>query len=452
MKSDFKISLPKDVEVIISRLEERGYKAYAVGGAVRDSLLGKSPDDWDVTTSAVPDGILEVFSDLTVIKTGVKHGTVTVRLNGKNYEVTTFRRDGDYLDSRRPESVEFSLDVKEDLMRRDFTVNAMAYNEKEGLIDLYGGIEDLNAKILRAVGDPLERFGEDALRILRGVRFASQTGFKIERETYEAMKKRRSLLSKVSAERVFAETDKLLKGDFVKEALLLYPEVIFEVIPELKPSYKFEQHTKWHLHDVYTHTAIATASIKNRSELRWCMLLHDIAKPEKFFTDENGVGHFYGHPELSSVMANGILKRLKAPTKFTERVCLLIKNHDKPFPKDRKKFKRLLCELGEENVRALILIKYADHEGQGTKLAIDSNSALKEAENLLDDIIKNSECFSLGGLEINGDDVKEVGFKGKEIGEVLQSVLEDIISGNIPNDRQKLLKSIQKRAERRLQT
>ena len=444
MKSNIKIFAPKGAKLIIETLEKNGFSAYAVGGCVRDSLLGKTPYDWDITTSALPEKIMEIFSGFEVIPTGLKHGTVTVRIDGQNYEVTTFRTESGYSDSRHPEKVEFVSDLKEDLRRRDFTVNAMAYNEKDGLIDLYGGFEDLNGKIIRAVGNPEERFIEDALRILRGVRFSATLGFKIEEKTFEAMRKHKGLLDKISVERVFAEMDKLLVGKSVENALLDYSEIIFQIIPELKKSHNFLQHTKWHLHDVYTHTVIALSAIKADCQLRWCMLLHDVGKPDTFFLDENGAGHFYGHPEVSEKIAREVFKRLKSPTAFKQRVCLLIKYHDKPFPNGRTKLKRLLNELGEKTVLDLCEIKLADNFGQGTQLALAENKTVLDKKAEIEQIINSGECYKLKDLKISGQDAIDCGFKGEEIGAALGAVLDDVINENVPNDRELLIKSFNK--------
>ncbi|MBQ7374038.1 MAG: CCA tRNA nucleotidyltransferase [Clostridia bacterium] len=439
-----KINIPLGAKLIIEKLNKAGYKAYAVGGCVRDSLLMKKPEDWDITTSASPEKVVELFSP-NVILTGLKHGTVTVRHDGKSYEVTTFRSDGKYNDSRHPEKVEFVSCLEEDLKRRDFTVNAMAYSEESGLIDLYGGLADLKNGVLRAVGEPMERFEEDALRILRGVRFVSSTGFSIEENTLNAMKKRKDLLKNVSVERIFVELEKTLLGEFVDKALLDAPEIIFTIIPEMEKCYGFLQHSKWHLHDVYTHTVIAVKSVRADRALRWCMLLHDIAKPDKFFLDDKGEGHFYGHPEQSFEMAKVILKRLKTPTKLSEEVLILIKNHDVYLPTESKKIKRNLRKFGEEIFLKLLEVKFADNQGQGTQLALAENKKLTQIKEIIENVVKSGECYNLKTLAVNGEDLISLGYKGKEIGKVLDDLLDDVINGNLPNEKQRLLKSLKKR-------
>ncbi len=442
-----KINLPQGVCEVLEKLNSAGFESYAVGGCVRDSLLLKNPEDWDVTTKATPEKVVELFSP-DVILTGLKHGTVTVRHKGKNYEVTTFRSDGKYNDSRHPEKVEFVSCLQEDLKRRDFTVNAMAYSEKSGLIDLYGGLSDLKNGVLRAVGNPEERFCEDALRILRGVRFVSTTGFSIEENTLKAMLKSVDGLKKVSAERVFLEMDKMLLGDHAEKALLVAPEIIFAVIPEMRKCYKFLQRSKWHLHDVYTHTVIATKSVRQDRALRWCMLLHDIAKPDKFFLDDVGEGHFYGHPELSFEMADKILTRLKMPNKLKNEVLILIKNHDVYLPTEKKKIKRQLYKFGEDILLKLLEVKFADNQGQGTELALAENEKLFQIKDCVQKVVDSGECYSLKTLAVSGKDVLELGFSGEMVGKVLDALLKDVIDENIPNERQRLIKSILSRREK----
>ncbi|MBR2336375.1 MAG: CCA tRNA nucleotidyltransferase [Clostridia bacterium] len=441
------ILIPDGASEILNRLEEKGYEAYVVGGCVRDSLMGKNPGDWDITTSALPQEVIDVFSGEQIIPTGLKHGTVTVRKNGVNYEVTTFRSEGQYLDSRHPSSVDFVRDIKEDLKRRDFTVNAMAYSPKRGLIDLYEGFSDLKRGVIRTVGDAKERFNEDALRILRGVRFVSATGFDLDKSTLSAMVECVGLLKKISAERIFVEMDKMLIGDYVERAFLLAPEIIFEVIPELKACYKFAQHSKWHLYDVYTHTVYAMKSIEPKRELRWCMLLHDIAKPSKFFLDEKGEGHFYGHADLSERIAYKVLKRLKASNKLVEDICFLVKNHDRPFPQNEVKFKMRLAEIGEGRALDLLAVKYADNSAQGTLRAEEERQKIAEIDRRIRAVFSSGECLSVKQLAISGDDVLKFGFKGKDVGKILNGLLADVISGNIQNDRERLIKSLGKRAK-----
>lgn len=445
--ADIKIKIDEGAREIIARLNQKGYKAYIVGGCVRDLIMGKTPYDWDITTSALPEEILEVFSSYYTIPTGIKHGTVTVRLNGQNYEVTTFRKDGDYKDSRHPENVDFVTSIEEDLKRRDFTVNSMAYSENEGLIDLYGGLSDINNKIIRAVGNPYERFSEDTLRILRGARFSSSLGFEVEENTKKAMFELAENLKSVSVERVFVELDKLLLGKSVKTVLLDLYKIIFVVIPELEKSYKFAQHSKWHKYDVYEHTAVAVESVEKDSLLRWCMLLHDIGKPDKFFI-KDGEGHFYGHPERSEVIAKEILERLKVPTAFKREVCNLILIHDKRITLTRERVKKALSKMGDKTFFDLMKVKLADNNAQSTSLALAEKENVRKLLSLGEEIVKSGECYSLSCLAVDGNDILKLGIEGKKVGEVLERLLDEVIFGNIPNEKERLIASVKKTIER----
>ncbi|MBO4323499.1 MAG: HD domain-containing protein [Clostridia bacterium] len=441
------IKLSSSAEKVLGTLTEKGYAAYLVGGAVRDFLLGKPVCDYDVATSALPEHVIAVFGEKNCIKTGLKHGTVTV-LAPKPVEVTTFRKDGDYFDMRRPETVEFLSDIKEDLQRRDFTVNAMAYSPKDGLIDYFGGLQDLKNKVIRAVGDPYKRFEEDALRILRALRFSSKLGFKIEEKTSAAIRELKKNLSAVSKERIFSELSKLVCGEYAAEVLSEYAEVIFEILPELKPCYKFEQHSKWHRYDVYEHIVRSVGYIKSDETLRFAMLFHDAGKPKKFFIGKDGAGHFYGHAKPSAYIAASALKRLKAPNKLINDVFLLVLEHDKPIKGDDISIKKKLKDLGEKTLFDLIEVKKADHKAQGTVLAEEESKEIFAFEEAVKKIIERGDCYKISSLAVRGDDLKEIGFSGKEIGETLDALLNDVICGNLPNDRERLLKSAEKRFNR----
>lgn len=440
------IKIEKGAEKIISILEESGYEAYAVGGCVRDSVMGKIPNDWDITTSALPETVCEIFKRFLyeVLPTGIKHGTVTVRIDDKNYEVTTFRTESEYDDFRRPKSVNFVGRIEEDLKRRDFTVNAMAYNPKRGLIDLYGGLSDIKNKKIKAVGNPYERFSEDALRILRGARFCSALGFDIDEETLSAMEKLSPNLNKVSVERVWSELEKLLKGRFVKKSLTDCFKVVFSVIPELEKCYKFNQHSKWHKYDVYGHIVESVSNIDDDLVLRLTMLLHDVGKPDKFFM-RNGEGHFYGHPIRSKEIAEEVFKRLKVPVQVSKDALFLIEKHDKIIPSDKIKIKKELYAIGEKNFFNLMKVKNADNKAQATEIALEENLKVRQVEQLAKEIVENGECYKLEDLKVDGKDVIKFGFSGKKVGEILQSILFDVINGNLKNDREVLLKSLERR-------
>lgn len=440
---DLTIKLPETIKFVLGKLGKNGFSAYAVGGAVRDYILGNPANDWDVTTSALPDETEKVFSEFKVIKTGIKHGTVTVIVNGCPVEITTFRKESGYTDNRHPDNVEFVSDLAEDLKRRDFTVNSLAYNEKEGLIDLYGGLSDLKNEIIRTVGDPRERFSEDALRILRAVRFSSKLGFTIEEKTYAAAKELKENLKNVSAERIFSEFTKTLCGKNVKNALLFYHEIITEIIPEMKPCVGFEQHSKWHLYDVYEHIVRSVEYIRPTAELRLTMFFHDIGKPDCFFT-RDGEGHFYGHPEVSAEKTDKILRRLKAPTAFREEVVFLVKNHDVRLSDSEIKNRKKLNEIGKERFFLLLDVKKADNAAQGTALAEKEGKEIDKIRAIAEKIIENGEVYDIKQLKISGEDLIKTGFSGKEIGEEMEKLLNACMENNLGNDEESLKAAAEK--------
>ena len=429
---------------IINLLQNYGFKAYVVGGAVRDAYLGLEINDADITTSATPTEVTTVFESngYRVIPTGIKHGTVTVLVDGEGVEITTFRSESNYVDNRHPESVEFVDDVSGDLLRRDFTVNAMAYNETEGLIDLYGGKNDCDSKILRAVGNANERFNEDALRILRALRFVSKLGFTVEKETSKAIFKNVNLLNGISKERVYQELVKILKGKYVEETLLKYKKVIFEIIPELKACDGFDQKSKYHAYDVYTHIVKTVGYSKNENVVRLACLLHDIAKPYSFTVDEFGRGHFYGHQEKGAEMAVSILKGLKVDNKTIATVETVIRLHDTVIPANRVKVKKFLSKHGYEILRVLIEVRIADalaHAVAYVKERVEESKAVLEIAN---DIISKGECFTLKQLAVNGTDLEKQGLKGEEIKNALNFLLRLVIEERVENNKQSLLKAI----------
>ena len=418
---------------LISALTARGYKAYAVGGCVRDLLCGKKPCDYDIATSALPDEVAEVFAGQKVIGTGLKHGTVTVIVGGKPYEITTFRKDGDYADGRRPDSVQFVGDIVGDLSRRDFTVNAMAYNDEDGLIDPFGGEADLKNKILRCVGEPERRFKEDALRILRAVRFCAVCGFTPEENTVNAATRLRDGLKRVSAERIFAELNKTLLGDYVVGALLKFRKVIFAVIPELAPCDGFKQRTPWHLYDVYGHIARSVGFAQKDESERWCMLLHDVGKPETFsFSD--GKGHFYGHAKVSKEKADKILQRLKLPTALRKETLFLIENHGYPLKNDERHIKRAMYKFGDKAFFKILDVHSADNQAQGTTLSAAEKKVVEQVTATAENIVKRGDCYSYSALKINGSDLARIGFRGEEIGVIMKRLLFDVIDGKLTND------------------
>lgn len=433
--------LSKNAEEIIVMLENSGYEAYAVGGCVRDFLMGRACDDVDITTSATPQQTEAVFShnDVRFIETGLKHGTITAVTPGGNFEVTTYRTDGDYKDNRHPDAVEFVTDIKSDLSRRDFTVNAMAYSDKRGLVDLFGGQDDLNAKIIRAVGDPDKRFKEDALRIMRALRFSSVLSFEIEPETEKALFDNQELLKNVSSERVFSELSKLLLGDNVFNVLMKYREILAQIIPELRFIFNIPQNTKWHIYDVWEHTCKSVDVAPRDVALRLTMLLHDIGKAFSKTTDENGTDHFKGHQKISAVYAQKALERLKVSNEIYDRVMFLVPIHDMHIGTDSKKIKKWLSKAGESRLRDLIEVKRADKLAQNPIMTCEELSNLDITQSELDRIIEEGEPYSLKDLAVNGYDLIELGYSGAEIGEKLHILLEKVIDGSIKNEKQALL-------------
>lgn len=437
------ILAPEQVKTTLRRLHENGFAAYAVGGCVRDSLLGKTPLDWDITTAARPEETERVFSDCRLIETGVQHGTVTVLLDGLSLEITTFRVDGDYLDARHPASVAFTSRLKEDLLRRDFTVNTLCWNEQDGVVDLCGGLADLQNGILRAVGAPDRRFSEDALRILRGIRFASVLGFTIEPNTAESILRNRQLLTKVAAERIRVEFSKLLCGKNAAAVLDRYREVIAVFIPEVRALFDCPQNTPYHCFDVYRHTLATLENIEPTEKLRLCMFFHDFGKPVCRKTDENGQDHFKGHQKVGAEIVKPILKRLRYDNSTVKDVTGWIAIHDLKSPKTKIEAKQLLSEIGVDNYRALIKIKRADNRGKAQPHAIDEK--LRRMADFLAEILENHECYDLRGLAVNGDDLKAAGIPdGKAIRDALNGLLGLVITEQCGNEPSALLAHIQR--------
>lgn len=428
--------LPENVKFVLERLDKCGYKAYAVGGCVRDALLGQIPHDYDITTDAEPDETERCFCDKTVIKTGIKHGTVTVIVDGRPVEITTMRTDGEYSDSRHPDEVSFTGNIKEDLSRRDFTVNAMAYND--AVIDYFGGKEDLENGIIRAVGEAELRFSEDALRILRALRFSSKLGFSVEKNTAVAIHKLKHLLKAVSAERIFMEIKGIICGKNAENVLIEFADVICEIIPEFQNCIGFAQNNPHHIYDVYTHTVKALAATEANEELRLAALFHDIAKPICKTEDENRIFHFYGHPEKSAEMAEKILRRFKCDNKTRETVVMLIKYHDYRFPPTERNVKRLLAKIGFEAARLLVKLKRADLYAQAPQYR-ENESQIDMICDIINKLEAEATCISVKNLELNGNDLIDLGFEGKRIGEILNYLLALVIDGKIENEKNALL-------------
>ena len=436
------MQLPDPILTCIRALEEAGFQAYVVGGCVRDACLGLAPHDYDMCTSALPEETEAVFAGYRLVLAGKKHGTVGVVMGADVVEITTFRTEGDYLDNRHPEWVEFVTDIEKDLARRDFTVNAMAYSPTRGFADPFGGREDLKNGILRAVDDPVKRFQEDSLRILRGVRFAVRFGFAVEENTLAAMDSQAHLMDNLARERVFDELCKLLPA--VKaEDLLKFAPVLCRVIPELGPMVGYDQKNRHHIHDLYTHTALVVHHCPNDLVLRWAALLHDIGKPEVMTLSEDGQAHYYGHAAVSAEMADGVLRRLKAPTALREQVVTLIAKHMTLPQPDKKYLRRHLGKLGAETMENLLTLQEADTLATGTTHDMEL-TLFSHVRAILSEIQAENACLSLKDLALNGHDLMALGYQGKAIGLELNRLLNLVLEEQCENTREALTAALMK--------
>lgn len=445
------MNINKNAVKIIETLESFGYEAYIVGGCVRDSVMGKIPHDWDITTNCMPENIGKCFEGIRLVETGLKHGTVTLVIDDEPFEVTTYRKDGKYTDNRHPDQVTFVSDLESDLSRRDFTVNAMAYNPKTGLVDLFGGIHDIENRCIRAVGNATKRFEEDALRILRALRFAAVLDFTIDEDTSDAIFNLKDNLENISKERINCEFTKLLAGKKNVDIIREYFDVICVFIPEIKPLKGFNQHNNWHVYDVLEHTLKAVENAGDDIIVKISMLLHDIGKPSMFTVDEHGVGHFHGHQEVSANIASTILNRLRYDKYTINTVTKLIKEHDNRFPAQRKSVKRMMNKLGEENIRRLMCIQYADNRAQNPDMAEKRLKEIYEINELINEIIRENQAFSVKQLALSGSDLIQIGVAaGPEIGSILDNLLELVINEEIKNDKQELSRWVLKYLEKRV--
>ena len=438
------IHLPEDVKAILHTLQEAGYEAYAVGGCIRDSLLGRRPDDWDITTSAKPQETKALFG--RTIDTGIQHGTVTVMRHGRGYEVTTYRVDGEYEDGRHPKEVTFTASLKEDLKRRDFTVNAMAYNEKDGLVDLFGGRQDLEQKIIRCVGEANERFEEDALRIMRAVRFSAQLGFSIEERTKEAIRGHAERLRQVSAERIQVELTKLVispNPDFLRIAW--ETGITAVVLPEFDRLMEQPQNNPHHCFSVGEHTLHAMQAVRPDKCLRLAMLLHDVAKPLCLTTDAEGIDHFHGHAQKGERMAAQILKRLRYDNHTTELVSRLVKWHDVAIAPEKKAVRRAASRMGKELFPLILEVKAADLAAQSDYQRAEKQEWLEQLRSLYEEIEREGDCLTIKDLAVNGRDLIQAGITpGPQLGLALQQLLEIVLEDPEKNTREYLLSSLPK--------
>ncbi len=439
-----KMDLPKQVEKALGLLLAAGFEAFVVGGSVRDLLLAKEPTDFDIATSARPEQTKEVFTEFRLVETGLKHGTVTVLVEGILLEITTYRIDGEYSDNRHPDEVIFTKNLKDDLKRRDFTINAMAFDPVVGLVDFFGGEEDLKNKVVKCVGEPDARFLEDSLRILRALRFASCLGFEIDPATAKSICANKELLQNIAAERIAKEFTLFLCGHKAGELLEQYTDVFGVFLPELLPMKGFCQHNKHHIFDVLIHTTKVVENVDPQPELRLAALFHDIGKPATFSLGPDGVGHFFGHGKKSVELAEAALLRLKFDNATISRVRTLVLYHDADVTADRKIIKRWLNRLGPELLHELLSLKVADvlsHAPNDHYRVAE----IKQINALVDEVVAEAQCFSLRNLAVNGRDVLELGIpRGKKVGEILAFLLNEVIEERLANDREVLLTEIKK--------
>ena len=442
----FEIKMPTGAGALLYILNQSARyhaDAYIVGGCVRDSLLGKTPNDWDICTSAKPDRVLAVMKEYNIrtIETGLKHGTVTALMYDGQYEITTFRIDGDYSDNRRPDSVEFVDDIKADLSRRDFTINAMAYDRWDGLIDPFGGYTDLRMGVIRCVGNPDDRFGEDALRIMRALRFASTYGFTIEEKTAEAIHKNKDLLNNIAVERIQSELMKMLCGKGVLDILLEYKDVMAVIIPELGPCIGFDQNNRYHKYDVYDHIAHAVANYYLGSDIsiKMALLLHDIGKPLCYTEDHNG-GHFHGHGGFSKWYAERIMERLRFDNKTRDEVVTLVGYHDADIHPSVNAVKRWLNKIGYDMLKKLLLVEMSDIMAHSEINRKERLAICLQVRAIAEKIVAEQRCFQIKDLAINGHDVMGLGVpSGPVVGRVLNHLLDWVLDERIENERDALL-------------
>lgn len=439
MKFHIEVSAP--VQFLIQELEKCGHEAYMVGGCVRDNILGRVPHDYDICTSATPDEIIKAFTYEQIIPTGLQHGTVTILINDEPYEITTYRIDGEYTDNRRPDSVEFTDNLIEDLERRDFTINAMAYNPRIGLIDPFDGMRDIRNRRIVCVGSARERFKEDALRILRAIRFAAQLDFSIASDTSFEILMQYKNLENISIERINSEFVKIAKTTKLSEELTRYGNVFWLFIPELKDMFRFPQNNPYHCYDVWNHTLAAINNCYSDDLItRLAVLFHDIGKPHCYQDDKDGIRHFKGHGRVSADMTDNIMRRLRFDNDTREKVVELVYYHDATFEVGTKYVKRWLNKIGEKQFRRLLELRKADIKAQNPKYEEDRIQKVNDIKILLDEVLSEETCFTLKDLAVNGGDLISIGYKsGKELGSVLNTLLQMVINEEIINDKEILL-------------
>jgi tRNA nucleotidyltransferase (CCA-adding enzyme) len=445
-----KLDLPEEAFQIIQVLNKNGHRAHVVGGCVRDSILGRKPGDWDITTSAKPETVKTLFPK--TIDTGIKHGTVSVLLKGKRFEVTTYRIDGEYVDNRRPDCIEFTTSIVLDLSRRDFTINAIAYHPLEGLIDPFNGLMDIKNRIIKTVGNACDRFKEDALRMLRAIRFSAQLNFAIESATLEAMKSNNHLIQNISFERIRDELTKILISDHPDKFVLLKDTHLLEhIMPEFCACFETPQKNPYHVYNVAEHILKAVANIENEEVLRWIMLLHDIGKTITRTTDEMGIDHFYGHEEESVRISGKILRKLKFNKKSIDIILRLIKHHDRVIEPNVKAVRRAVSVVGKDIFEDLLKVKKADNQAQNPEFCQDRLKNLERIKNIFQNIKEKQECLGIKDLEINGHDLIALGYRqGKEIGIVLNRLLQTVLENPDMNSKDRLIQKAREWLEKGL--
>lgn len=443
MHKNITIEIPDNAAFILRQLGKYGFEAFVVGGCVRDSIIERSPQDWDIATSAKPEEVKKIFAK--TVDTGLKHGTVTVLLDDESYEITTYRIDGRYINNRKPESVEFTTSLEADLSRRDFTINAMAYNPAKGLIDPFEGLEDIEKKQIRAVGKAEQRFEEDALRMLRAVRFSAQLGYSIESHTLEAIKQKSFLISNISGERIRDELNKILAANPMSFDLLHSTGILKEVLPELELCFDTMQNNSYHVYNVGLHSLHAASSIENIPVLRWTMLLHDIGKPDTVSTDSQGINHFYMHQKVSAKKAEQVLQRLRFDNASIAVVKKLILEHDRRIDGSEKSVRKAVAAIGADLFEAWLQVRRADIKAQNPDKAQLSMAKLDTIEEIYRKIISEKQCLTMKDLAVSGKDLMDMGFpEGKRLGEVLQRLLEAVLEQPELNEREKLLEQAKK--------
>ena len=439
------ISVPEYIEKAIGLLENSGYEAYCVGGCVRDSLLGREPGDWDVCTSATPDEMKTVFDGFRLIETGIRHGTLTVIIDRNPIEITTYRTDGAYASHRRPVSVNFIRDLNGDISRRDFTINAMCCDKNGAVTDMFGATVDLSNKIIRCVGDPYERFEEDALRIMRALRFASVLGFEIEKDTAKAIFDKKNLLEYISVERIFSELKKLLCGRNAAKVLIDFKEIFAFIMPEITPCFGFEQRNIHHCYDVWTHIVKSVENVRQDERLRLAMLFHDIGKPSMARFDEDGSGHFKGHPIKSAEMLTEILDRFHCDNATISYVRDLVIEHDNRIPVARKNVKRFMAKHSYDFFMDYLEVRRADTMAQSDHLKQEKLEELEKLALIAVEVNNENCCLKLTDLAVDGKDMISLGMSGRQIGAMLQRLLDLVVDDKLENDRNVLLDYVKER-------